>query len=100
MNIVETSRGMLTDDLKKTWKAVMGEGLTVRKLRLLPFVDYSIKNGNTIPAVNLEPAEMEILEQWHEDGHILYDGEKVYVTMPFYTAMQTVLFYGYTSYLE
>lgn len=96
-------RGMLTNEIQEKAKAFLGREISVRELRLYPYIDFSIKNKNCQgwSYAKLSKEEFPILNRLSEEGHLLYSPEKVIVSRKFYSYMQEVLAIGYVeSFLE
>lgn len=95
-------RGMLTNEIQEKAKAFLGREISVRELRLYPYIDFSIKNNcQGWSYTKLLSEEISVLNRLLEEGHLAYSPEKVIVSRKFYSYMQEVLAIGYVeSFLE
>ena len=95
-------RGMLTNEIQEKAKAFLGREISVKELRLYPYIDFSIKNESQgWSYAKLSREEIPILNCLSEEGHLLYSPEKVIVSRKFYSYMQEVLAMSYVeSFLE
>lgn len=86
-----TSRGALTDELKTVYLEKTKRELTIRELRLLPYLLHCGLNGGSIKNINSE--EIIILQSLDEAGFIFYSrfGETIGITEKYFDIICEVL---------
>ena len=87
-------RGQLSKAVQRAAERYLGCMITVRELRLLPYVDYCLLNGGVIQGSKINDEERRILRDWTERGL----GEFVTALKPgrrFYDAMNALLWEAY-----
>ncbi|PHQ89530.1 MAG: hypothetical protein COB42_06815 [Sulfurimonas sp.] len=92
------SRGRLTEEVTKRAKELLGREISLRELRLMPYIDFILKNGQKIPFNKISEEEKKIIERWEEEGFIKMDGISISVTEKFYNAMSSILWIAYVDY--
>lgn len=90
------ARGVLTDEIQKVSKEFFGREITVRELRLLPYIDFTIKNNKVLG--NISNEERAIVMEWMEKGYLTGFVSKFSVTREFYNIMQSILWLAYVEY--
>lgn len=93
------NRGMLTNKIQESCRLFLGRDITQKKLRLYPYIDYSIKNmcqGWSYDKLSKE--ELDILCNLYNERHLIYSPEKITVTREFYNFMQDILAQSYVGY--
>ena len=90
-------RGALTKEIQKEAREFLGEELLITELRLLPYIDYCIKNGGEFSYGKINGEEQVILECWAERGYIEIGHRNVACTREFYDFIQRVLWLGYVE---
>jgi hypothetical protein len=95
----EFHRGQLNDTIQELAKNYLGRTITVKELRLYPYLDYVIKNWNSFDHKKVNSEEMEIIYQLEIEGHISLTGGglELVVTKKFYDYMQRVLAIAYVG---
>lgn len=88
-------RGMLTDKVQEIANKFLGEKITLKELRLYPYIDYCLKNGGVVERAKLDNKEFEILAKKQAEGHLKKSGKYITVTRNFYNYMQDVLAESY-----
>lgn len=91
-------RGMLTDEIKKRSSELLGYEITVRELRLMPYIDYTMKNNQYIEMNKINDEEHEILHKWQDKNFIIGTLTNIQISKEFYTAMQEILWIAYVAY--
>ena len=91
-------RGMLTTDVQKTANIMIGRGITLRELRLIPYIQYVMCNDRKLKIPLISPEERKILQQWKKQGHIAGGACGLAVTKHFWDFMCEVLFIAYVGY--
>lgn len=93
-------RGVLTPEVQEVAKNLLGYELTVRELRLMPYLQYTVMNDKRINPNHINPEEREILSKWRDKGWMCGgDGSDVNVTKWFWLAMNEILFVAYVDIL-
>ena len=66
-------RGVLTEEIQKKSKELLGYDLIENELRLMPYIQYIVTNEKRIYRENLNALDKAILEFWVEKGYISVD---------------------------
>ena len=91
-------RGILTDNIQKKAKEFLKREITVKELRLYPYIDYSIKNNcQGWSFTKITPEEKEILDRLMDEKHLVYSPEKIIISRQFYDYMQNILALSYVE---
>lgn len=89
-------RGILTDAIKAKYPT-----LTLKKLRLLPYLQYLIMNSMPVDPAKIDSEERAILSDWRDKGYISYSiTEPCACTRTFWNMMNDILFDTYALELE
>jgi len=89
-------RGVLTDAIKDKYHT-----LTLKKLRLLPYLQYLIMNSMPVDPAKIDSEERAILSDWRDKGYISYSmTEPCACTRKFWNMMNDILFHTYVLELE
>ena len=91
-------RGMLTTDINKMAELMIGRTITLRELRLIPYVQYVMCNDRKIDPRHINQEEREILRKWKDEGHIKGGITGLAITKQFWDFMCEVLWLGYVGY--
>ena len=96
------SRGALTDELKAFYLEKTKRELTIRELRLLPFLLHCGLNNGGIPSRNINAEEIVILESLDEVGFIFYSrgSELVGITEEYFDIVCEILKHSYLTKAE
>lgn len=92
------SRGAISPAIQQRWQEFFGTEVTVRGLRLLPYIDYVMKNDRRLDPNHINQEEREILSAWRKTGHVDGGASGMSVTKEFYDFMQEILWLGYVNY--
>lgn len=90
-------RGTLSEKVKKLSKSFLGYEMTVRELRLLPYIHYELMNSQKIDPLRINGEEREIFQKWKKAGHIDGGMTRLAVTKEFWDFMCEVLFISYVA---
>lgn len=93
-------RGQLTDRIKEKSKELMGYEISMRELRLMPYVQYCLLNSENINPRKVNQEEREILSRWRKAGYIEGGASGFGVTKEFWDIMSEILFLGYVDLFE
>jgi superfamily I DNA and/or RNA helicase len=93
------SRGKLTPKIEELASLHFGwddPKISKRELRLLPFIDFTMKNGQLLDIRKINHEEYEIIMKWVEECHITLDAnERMTITKEFYDGMSEILWEAY-----
>jgi hypothetical protein len=91
------TRGALTKPVQAKAKELLGHELTVRELRLLPYLDYQAKNEQRLKRAQLNDEENDILRKWYAAGYIDGGYDRLKLSKKFYDAIQQILWLAYVE---
>lgn len=100
MKLQHTKRGVIQDEkiLEKVTKMFEKYKVDVNKaIRLLPYIDYVVKNGGRYDLAKMSPEEVRILDGLASDGYIWDIDEHIFVTREFYDFVCEVLWESYVE---
>lgn len=90
-------RGMLTERIKKKSHELLGYEITVRQLRLMPYLMHVMMDRQRIDPSKVSGDERKILQQWREEGHIEGGASGLVITRKFWDVMAEIVFLGYVD---
>lgn len=95
---MEFARGMLTENIQAMSREYLGREITVRELRLFPYIDYVIKNGGYADRSRMSREELDILHSYNKETQLkrAFDGY-IWVSREFYAYLQNVLWEAYVG---
>lgn len=97
----ENGRGTFTPKIHELSEKLLGRQMTITELRLLPYLDSCIKDfnilGNKLFGPKVNDDEIEFIHWLEEQGHVLWQGDKIMVTKEFYDFMKEVLWESYVE---
>ena len=88
-------RGMLTDEVKALSQKFLGYEMDTTELRLLPYLDYSLKNFSVFDSTKLSFDDVMILDKYFKKRYMTCPKDKIYVTKEFYDFIQEILWLSY-----
>jgi len=88
-------RGKLTDDISKKATELLGIDITVRELRLMPYIQYVMMNDQRIEPRKINKEEREILSKWRDKKWIEGGASGLTITKTFWDAINEILWLGY-----
>lgn len=89
-------RGALTNKVQDIAEKELGRPLSsIAELRLLPYLDYVMKNNQKIEPIKINSEERHILHELREQGHIQGGATGLSMTKEFYDAIQQILWQAY-----
>lgn len=88
-------RGQLTDKIQELAKGFLGREITIRELRLYPYLDYVMKNEQQIEPNHINQEERKILQKLREENHIEGGASGLSMTKEFYDYINQVLWFSY-----
>ena len=84
------ARGAFTEELATKYN------VTLKELRLIPYVQYSLLNHTPIDIRRVDKEELDILEKWESDGKIhTSDDNKLSCTKEFWDWINAILWESY-----
>lgn len=93
-------RGQVTERIKVKSKELLGEEITVRELRLMPYVIHVMQNNQEIDPRKINEEEREILSKWRSQGHIEGGASGMAITKEFWDICNELIFLGYVDLSE
>lgn len=91
-------RGMITDEINAKAKELMGyEALSSQELRLMPYLQYIIVNGQGVLHNRVNTEERAILDIWIKKGFISNVYEQLEMTKEFWNAISELIYLGYVN---
>ena len=92
---MKQERGQLTDRIKEKSEKLLGYEITVKELRLMPYLQYVMANEQVIKMESVNTEERKILSKWRESGHIEGRASGLLITKAFWNIMCELIFLGY-----
>jgi hypothetical protein len=97
------NRGALTPEIEALGESFLGKKLTLRELRLIPYLDHCAKNWGFDPA-RINQEERSIISEWKKRGFIHVSSSPssggVSIRRDFYDFMNEVLWLSYVDTLN
>lgn len=90
-------RGALTEKIQELAKDFLGREITVRELRLYPYLDYTMKNDQKLDPRKVNQEERDILRVLKDEYHIEGGAGGLSMTKEFYDFINQMLWYGYVE---
>lgn len=90
-------RGQLTTQIIAKAREVLGQEITQRELRLMPYVQHCVVNDQNIDPNKVNAEERVLLSHWRERGWISGGAVDLEVTEKFWHAMHDLLWLGYVT---
>lgn len=92
-------RGQLTDQLSTLLKTVTSHEITQQELRLMPYLQYLLLNGQRIDPHKITPLERQVLSDWRKRGWLEGGaGSDLAITYEFWTIINLCLWHAYVIY--
>ena len=89
-------RGMINSEVQEIAKKHLGRYLKGNiELRLLPYLDYVMKNEMKIDPRKINQEERDLLKELKQEGHIAGGACGLQMTKEFYDAIQQILWQAY-----
>ena len=93
-------RGQLTEHIKMRSKELLGYDITRSELRLMPYIQYVMTNGQRIEPAKCNQEDRAILSKWREAGHIEGGASGLAITKEFWDIICALIWLGYVAYAE
>lgn len=91
------ARGQVTPDTDRLAVAFLGRTIDQTELRMLPYIDYVMKNDQKIDPRKVNGEERQFLSFLREGNHIAGGAGGLALTREFYDFIQEVLWYSYVA---
>lgn len=98
----EQRRGQLTERIKKKSVELLGYEISLRELRLMPYVQYCVMNSQNLDPNKVNQEERDILSKWRKAKYISGGAVDLEVSKKFWDVMSEILWLGYVdlNYIE
>lgn len=90
-------RGALTDSVTAIALERIGRPISLRELRMIPYVQYVMVNEQKIDPMRISPDERRVLSLWRKEGHIQGGASGVSITKEFWNFMCAILYESYVN---
>lgn len=90
-------RGALTERVQEKAKEVLGREISLRELRLMPYLQFVLMNNQRLEPHKINQEEREILSSWREAGWLEGGASGVAVTKQFWDALNELLWLSYVD---
>lgn len=91
-------RGALTPQIQETAKKHLGREISLRELRLMPYIQYTLMNGGKIDPNKINTEERKIWSEWKTQGWVEGGMGGIGICKDFWDAMSDILWLGYVAY--
>lgn len=91
------SRGQITEEVQEKAKEFLHREISLKELRLYPYIDYCLKNFHTLDSNKINSDESDILAQLVSEGHVTWGADLIYAERPFYDFLQDILYITYVE---
>lgn len=91
------NRGQLTPQIQELAKKHFNREITVAELRLMPYIDYLLKNEQKIKPEQVNGAERDVLRIWKDAGYMDGGMTGIAVTREFFNILQEFLWVAYVA---
>jgi len=91
------ARGQLTDAIQKLARGFLHREITIRELRLYPYLDYVMKNEQKLEPAHINQEEREILRVLKNENHIEGGATGLSMTKEFYDYINQILWFSYVA---
>ena len=88
-------RGVLTEEIQRIARRRFGRTITLRELRLMPYIQYVMVNEQRIDIRKINSEEREVLKKWREEKHIEGGASGLSITEYFWDTINEIIFQGY-----
>lgn len=90
-------RGQLTEEINQIAVSMINRKITVRELRLIPYIQNVMVNNQKIDPNKISSEERKILSKWREEKFIEGGASGLGITKDFWNFMCEILFAGYVD---
>tara|TARA_R100001143_G_C3359747_1_gene134734 strand:- start:96 stop:419 length:324 start_codon:yes stop_codon:yes gene_type:complete len=93
-------RGMLTARVQKKANELLGRPITVKELRLYPYIQYTMMNSQALDPAHMNQDDRNVLARLRCEGHIEGGASGLQITKEFWDIMNEIIFLGYVDLFE
>lgn len=93
-------RGALTPQIQELAQKHLGREISLRELRLMPYIQYVAMNSQKIDPNKINSEERKIWQSWKKQGWVDGGMTGIGITKDFWDAMSEILWLGYVVYEE
>lgn len=94
------SRGKLTERIKLKSLELLGYEITMRELRLMPYVQSVMVNSQRLDPNKINGEERRIISKWRGQGHIEGGASGMRITEEFWNIICEIIRLGYVDLTE
>ena len=91
------ARGKLTKEVKQLSSKLFGYEITVKGLRLLPYIMYCLMDNCNIDPIHINSDDRAVLMKWKKEGRLFDPLSNLTVSSDFYDTICEMLRVGYCS---
>lgn len=99
-NTIETpkqGRGQLTQRVIDKSKELLDYEISVRELRLMPYLQNTMMDSQKINFAQLNGEEIAIIRKWSENGFVGIEDYKLSMTKEFWDIINQILYLAYVD---
>lgn len=93
-------RGVVTEEIKIKAASYFPDDITIKELRLIPYIVYAAQNERRIDFKKINVEEKEILDAWEEAGWIKNYHVKIEIRKDFWDFMSDMIYMAYVNFKE
>lgn len=90
-------RGALTEEVQEVAKEKLGREISLRELRLMPYIWDCLMNNKNVNSLHVNQEERELMTVWKKAGWIFDPASELQVSSDFYDAISAICKVGYCS---
>jgi len=91
-------RGQLTPEIQEIAKKHLNREISLRELRLMPYIQYTLMNSQKIDPNKINGEERGFIAQWKTEGWCEGGMTGFAVSKNFWDAINEILWVGYVDY--
>ena len=91
------SRGKLTEKAQEISREKIGREISLRELRLMPYIQYQMMNEQRLEPNRINAEERDVLKKWRDEGHIEGGASGLSITKFFWDYINEILFETYVK---
>jgi hypothetical protein len=93
-------RGHLTEAIQKRAQELLGRPMAPRELKLMPYLQFSVVNNQTINPSRVNPEERGILSKWRAEERIEGGAsDELAITKDFWDIINELIWMGYVNHV-
>lgn len=93
----KSNRGVLTKEIQVKANDLLGREITVKELRLMPYLQYVMVNYRKFDNHRISMEEWQIIGKWRDAGLIAIVGNEVRITLEFWRIINELVFMAYVG---